>query len=252
MSKTNVFALFGIFFLSSVLLGNGMYSGQVYAIENQNQTEKEAEIEAYIEQENKCKKDTQCENENELNNQLDITTTTGQQQDTSLTVKKEIFGCNNINDGEMNCFQIQNDSPEWISCADSAISDSEACQNIEEGFFDIEVLDGHNTQVQQFTGSTQGTTIKGIEQGTYAINEIIHPIINDIPLDQLNEGTGTSDYCKNRGFADGGNMDTALSYYVICFEYEDEQGNDCSQTTVNEGEDRVCTVKNYIVYSDND
>jgi len=72
MSKTNVFALFGILFFSSILLGNGIYSGQVFALENQTGTENEAEVEADIEQENKCKKDTECENENEINNSLNI------------------------------------------------------------------------------------------------------------------------------------------------------------------------------------
>jgi len=65
--------IFGIVFLSSMLLGSGMYStNQIFA-----QNENEAEIEADIEQENKCKNDTECENENEINNKLNITTITG-------------------------------------------------------------------------------------------------------------------------------------------------------------------------------
>ena len=31
-----------------------------------------------------------------------------------------------------------------------------------------------------------------------------------------------------------------------CFEYEDEQGNDCSTLTLAAGENKLCTVKNYI------
>jgi len=76
MYKLNVFALFGIVFLSSILLGSGMYSNQIFA-----QQENEAEVEVDIEQENKCKKDTECENENEINNSLTITTTQGQEQE---------------------------------------------------------------------------------------------------------------------------------------------------------------------------
>jgi len=102
MSKTNVFALFGILFLSSVLLGNGMYSGQVFALENQTGTENEAEVEADIEQENKCKKDTECKNENELNNQLSITTTTGQQQEEPETPTCETCFTNTLSEEELN------------------------------------------------------------------------------------------------------------------------------------------------------
>jgi len=72
LNKLNIYAVFGIVFLSSMLLGNGIYSNQIFA-----QNENEAEIEADIEQENKCKKDTECENENEINNRLNITTITG-------------------------------------------------------------------------------------------------------------------------------------------------------------------------------
>ena len=59
-------------FLSSILLGNGIYSiiPKVNAQENQTGTDNEAKINTDIEQENKCKKDTECENENELNNKL--------------------------------------------------------------------------------------------------------------------------------------------------------------------------------------
>jgi len=76
MYKLNTFALFGIIFLSSILLGSGMYSNQTSVFAQEN----EAEIEADIEQENKCKKDTECENENELNNSLNIVNNGTQQQ----------------------------------------------------------------------------------------------------------------------------------------------------------------------------
>ena len=83
MTKLNVFAAFAVLFLSSVLLANGMYSNKIFAIDAQNENNhdqngnlNEAEINADIEQENKCKKDTECENENEINNQLSITNIT--------------------------------------------------------------------------------------------------------------------------------------------------------------------------------
>jgi len=86
MSKTNVFALFGILFLSSVLLGSGMYSNQIFA-----QNENEAEIEADIEQENKCSKDTECENENEINNSLTITNNTQAQEEPVIPTCETCF-----------------------------------------------------------------------------------------------------------------------------------------------------------------
>jgi hypothetical protein len=49
------------------------------------------------------------------------------------------------------------------------------------------------------------------------------------------------------GFPDGGFLQTAeVQYSDLCFEYEDEQGNDCSMTTIAAGEEKTCIVKNYI------
>ena len=45
------------------------------------------------------------------------------------------------------------------------------------------------------------------------------------------------------------NNPTATAY-TICFEYEDEQGNDCSTVTLAAGEEKTCTVKNYILSGD--
>ena len=55
------------------------------------------------------------------------------------------------------------------------------------------------------------------------------------------------------GFDDGGtllntNADPDLRY-TICIEYEDEQDNDCSTLTLAGGEDKTCTVKNYIRFT---
>ncbi len=54
-----------------------MYSSSSHVFAQQ---ENEAEIEANIEKKNKCKKDTECENENEINNSPDIVNNTTQQQ----------------------------------------------------------------------------------------------------------------------------------------------------------------------------
>jgi len=249
--------IFAVLSLGIVALIMSAYNNPVQLssyINSYAQQENEAEIEADIEQENKCKKDTECENENEINNQLGITNITQTQQQSSLTVKKEIFGCDNIQYNgfiEMNCRELDNDSPEWLPCTDPAISSSEICQNLQENLFDIEVLDGQNTQIQQFEGSAQGTTIENIEPGTYAVNEIIYP--NSAP-GQLYENPSLSQTCVDKGFSAGGSLGTQNPYfgYSICIQYQDEQGNDCSQTTVNPGENKVCTVKNYILTSNND
>jgi len=102
MSKLNVFAIFGIMFLSSVLLGSGLYSNSVpiYAQEN------EAEVEVDIEQQNKCKKDTECENENEINNSLTITTTQGQEEEQPETPTCEDCFIDNLDVGEIIQFEI--------------------------------------------------------------------------------------------------------------------------------------------------
>ena len=52
------------------------------------------------------------------------------------------------------------------------------------------------------------------------------------------------------GFDDGGtllktNASLDLSY-IICIEYEDEQGNDCGTLALAAGEDKTCTIKNHI------
>lgn len=55
------------------------------------------------------------------------------------------------------------------------------------------------------------------------------------------------------GFPDGGiviNSTANIAYAPICFEYEDEQGNDCSTIALAAGEERTCTVKNYIRYGE--
>jgi len=253
MYEQKSFTIFGILLISSVLLGNGMYSfnSTVMAQEKEN----EAEVEADIEQENKCKKDSECDNENELNNQFGITNinkTATQSQESSLTVKKQIFGCDNIRTGGiivMDCQDLPNDSQSWLQCTEPTISSSEFCHRLPENLFDIEVLNIQNNPIQQFEGSAGGITIENIEPGSYTIHEIKYTD----NADQLGESNNSFEVCTSAGFPNGGalfNSNTFTTYHTICIQYEDEQGNDCSQTTVNEGEDKVCIVKNYISYGE--
>ncbi|MFB5600876.1 MAG: hypothetical protein ACE5SW_11700 [Nitrososphaeraceae archaeon] len=172
----------------------------------------------------------------------------------SLTVKKEIFGCDNIVDQpeeiRMDCQGLGPDSTDWLSCDDATISNTIFCQALQENFFDIEVLDELNNQIQEFQGSQQGTTVDNLEPGTYTVNEIKHPPGSG--FDQLIESASVQDACNFFGFPEGGRLGTSNSeviYRTLCFEYEDEQGNDCTTNTIAAGEDKTCIVKNYISFA---
>ena len=171
-----------------------------------------------------------------------------------LTVKKQVFGCNNIFESGpieiMDCRDLKNNSTApWFNCNNSSISNSEYCQSLPENIFDIQVLDDQSTQIQQFKGSEQGTTIKNLDPGTYTVNELKHPTSDN----QLGENADAEQDCVNLdGFADGGSLDNTTSntsYQTICFEYEDEQGNDCSEIALAAGEEKTCIVKNYIRFA---
>jgi len=152
MNSINLVAIFGIVFLSSILLVNGIYSNQIFAQENQTGTNNEAEIEADIEQENKCKKDTECENENEINNSLNILTqnvTQSQekpQSETTLEVAKVV-----------NCSYTgqEGDCPnEFFTEADFLIT-----------------VTGNNPSPSEFPGNFPGTLVT-IGAGDYTVSEI--------------------------------------------------------------------------------
>ena len=171
----------------------------------------------------------------------------------SLTVNKEIYGCDNIVQrlptyALMDCLLLLNNDPGWIPCVDSVIHDTIFCQALPENVFYIQILDDQNNQIEQFEGSREGTTIENLEPGTYTVEEIKHKNI----INQLGEEDPIpSPACANYNFPYGGDLfiqNANVLYDIICFEYEDQQGNDCSTITVAAGERKTCTVKNYIKY----
>ena len=170
----------------------------------------------------------------------------------TLTVNKEVFGCNNfiIGNDVMSCQQMTNTDPAWLPCTDPTISNSPPCLELTANLFDIEVLDDQNSQIiPPFEGSAQGTTIENLQPGEYEVNEIQY----QSNINQLGESLNDETTCGVLGFDDGGtllstNADPDLSY-IICIEYEDEQENDCSTLTLAAGEDKTCTVKNYIRFT---
>ena len=195
-----------------------------------------------------CPPDTDFENFYVLNG-----TTADSCNSESLTVKKEVFGCNNISgfplsQTMMSCF-MQNTDPGWLSCANSAIDNTVFCNSLPANLFVIEVLDDQSNQIRQFEGSLQGTIIQNLQTGTYTVNETKVPEGPPTPSDQLFESSAQQT-CIGLGFDGGGSLFTNNPdrvFYNICFEYEDEQGNDCSNVTLAAGEEKTCTVKNYIL-----
>ena len=179
----------------------------------------------------------------------------GESTTTKLTVNKEIYGCDNIEgEAEIDCQTLENDNAGWILCDDLVNSVQGAatfCNPLQEDEFDIEVSDGDNTLIAppgQFEGSTEGIMIMDLEPGTYNINEITHTNGN---INQFGEDNITANDCMNLNFVAGGIFSDTTSGidYRICFEYEDENGNDCNSIGLQTGDDKTCTVKNYILFA---
>ena len=168
-----------------------------------------------------------------------------------LTVNKEIYGCDSGSFPFYDC-RFDNDDERWMLCDDmienNISSASFICNPLQENDFDIEVSDNNTDLIDppgRFEGSTEGTTIMDLVPGTYNINETIY-FSDDVS--QLNINTPTANSCKNTGFVDGGTIYKRENnqLYDICFEYEDENGNDCRFIELQAGDDKTCTVKNYI------
>ena len=147
---------------------------------------------------------------------------------------------------------MQNTDPDWLPCTNSAIDNTVFCKRLLANLFDIEVLDDQNNQIQQFAGSLQGTTIQNLQSVTYTVNEtkVPNPGGSPTPIDSTIRESWCPKACIDFGFDGGGELfrnTPGLVFYKICFEYEDEQGNDCSNVTLAAGEEKTCTVKNYIL-----
>ena len=172
----------------------------------------------------------------------------GEEPKASLTVKKQIFGCADIPEPTSMACILENNSTQWLDCNNSSISGTIFCLSLPPSIFDIEVLDDQDTQIQEFEGSIEGTSVQNLEPGTYTVNEIIHPFPG---IDRLSVNGGIAQNCINLGFDNGGELlnTTSNTVYIICLQYEDEQGNDCSTITLTAAEARTCTVKNYILVS---
>ena len=162
----------------------------------------------------------------------------------TLTVNKQIFGCFVPEDAPVMGCSLPNNSTDWISCDNSNIANTPFCTALNENSFDIEVNASNNQQIAQFEGSAAGTTIPNLQPGTYIVNEIKFP---EESFGQLSESMDVKDDCARIEFPDGGRFpNEPINYPNICFEYEDEQRNDCTTITLAAGEERTCTVKNYI------
>ena len=174
---------------------------------------------------------------------------------TKLTVNKEIYGCDDIFSNSMSC-DLDNENNLWMLCDEliaNNVPDSDRfCNPLEENKFDIEMFDINNNLIDppgQFEGSTEGTMIMNLEPGTYNVTEIIH---NNDFSNQLNFNEGDSNVCTGLGFVDGGRFANSGGngpvFYTICFEYEDENDKDCSLIDLKVGDNKTCTVKNYIQF----
>ncbi|HET7643155.1 MAG TPA: hypothetical protein VFK40_06580 [Nitrososphaeraceae archaeon] len=170
----------------------------------------------------------------------------------SLTVKKQVFGCERFPATTvMDCESEIPNSSDWINCNNNIpILFNTFCHSLPEDSFDIKVSDDQENQIQRFKGSENGTSIQNLNPGNYTVNEIKNATSF---IDQLGVNADAERDCREDGFADGGRLDNfttpIIQYFIICFEYDDEQGNDCSNITLAAGESRTCTVKNYIQFA---
>jgi hypothetical protein len=172
----------------------------------------------------------------------------------SLTVKKEIFGCFGSQAPFIfDCSNIEPNSGSWRNCNNILYSNHILCKPLPEDIFDIKVLDDQNdpqTDPSYFQGSPTGKIIENLEPGTYTVEEIKHPMSN---INELGEDSEVEGDCIITGFDGGGKLDNSNSnshiFYKICFEYEDEEGMDCSTISLAAGEEKTCIVKNYMLFA---
>ena len=168
----------------------------------------------------------------------------------TLTVNKEVFGCDEFISGPAFAIMICDQGPVdpevlWNNCDLPSLFDFPSiCQGLPENLFDIRVLGPQNNLIYEDVAPENGMTFDNLQPGTYTVEERKHADnVNQLGIDANVEAN-----CKGLGFTDGGilhNLNADIDYN-ICFGYEDEQGSDCSTITLVAGESRTCTVKNYI------
>ena len=125
----------------------------------------------------------------------------------TLTVNKEIYGCNSFNSAPafaiMTCDQGPVDPRfPWINCdlPSSLFDFPSICQRLPENLFDIRVLGPQNNLIYEDVAPENGTTFDNLQPGTYTVEEIKH----DDNVNQLGIDTNVEGNCKGLGFTDGG------------------------------------------------
>ena len=166
-----------------------------------------------------------------------------------LIVNKEVLFCDNIaNDNSLICeteLPLPPNSDRWEEQCNS-----EVCEGIDESTFNIKVVNG-----KEFEGSEKGTKLN-LEVGRFMVTED-RDTLSDLAFAGIAEPEvpfAIDQACKDRGY-DGSliqvsGLDEASGFDVeglvtSCVLFEGE----CSGT-IQYGEQKECTVKNYITFAD--
>lgn len=177
IKNRSIFAVlsFSILALIMTAYGNTVQSAFItaFAQENQTGTLNEAEVNADIEQENKCKKDTECENENELNNSLNILNEETEGGTGQLTVIKEVtcqIGPNgNGFTGTVLDDQAVVTNIQYVPVGENPCQNNEISQQFEPQDFEFTVT-GNNPNPTTFPGSDSGVVVT-LGTGEYDVQE---------------------------------------------------------------------------------
>ena len=142
-----------------------------------------------------------------------------------MTVKKEVFGCENILPPVppvilstfMNCIQGPEGSDEfpWINCDSPSMGMEDFCEGLPENLFDIQVLSPQNNpQIPPFVAPEDGMTFNNLQPGTYTVEEIKYPPGS---VNQLNEAVNFDNLCRGYGFTDGGFLHQSKCWYRLLY-----------------------------------
>ncbi len=168
----------------------------------------------------------------------------------SLTLVKEIFGCEHIirNDDydTMDCSNLDKDSNLWINCADSKINYTPFCKNIPIHSINMEIINSYDNKTKHLNPYKKNTTIK-IDQGDYLIRQVNH---SNNYTDNLGKDIIFQD-CISAGYAGHEFVfnEKKPTLYGLCIEYNDIDGKDCSKITVNTHGKKLCVVKKFVRYA---